>query len=187
MAALLRLVLTTLLLTTLLLLTAMLTVLSIALPSLSVVPWAAWTVVTSVTVLRSSSESCTSSTGMVTRRVMFAAALLGVQKLALRPLVTVHARSDCVLLADRPRLLLLASRIPLSTTWWRSTIAGLTLIRLATTGRRRTVAGWTLSRCRFRRVLQSPRRIRWRRPRFDYLVLLRLRLKRLLRSLRHVR
>jgi hypothetical protein len=132
--ALLLLVLTMLLLTTLLLMTATLTVLSIALPSQSVVPWAALTVVTSGTVLLSISESCTSSPGMVTRRVILAAARLGVQITAQRPLVTILARSDCVLLADRPRLRLLASLIILPTTGWCSTIAGLTLIRLATTG-----------------------------------------------------
>jgi hypothetical protein len=92
------LLLTTLLLTTLLLVTAMLTVLSIAWPSLSVESWASRTVM-SGTVLLSSSPRRT-STGMVTLRVILEAALLRVQILALRPQVTILARS-CVQQADR--------------------------------------------------------------------------------------
>ena len=158
---------TTLVLLTLLLMTAMLTVLSIALPSLSVVPWAAWTVVTSGTVLRSGSGSCT-NTGMVTRRVILDAALVGVQIRALRPEVTVLARSDYVRLAQRPGLLLLASLIPLSTTGWCSTIAGLTLhLR------------------HFRRVFQSPCLLR--RPLLHQLGFLLRMHERFSWSLRHVR
>ena len=127
------LLLTTLLLITLLLMTALLTVLSIAWPSLSVESWAAWTVVTSGTVLLSSSKRRT-STGTVTLRVILDASRLGVQIPALRPQVTILARSDCVQLADRQWLLLLASLIIRSTTGRCSTIAGWTLIRLATTG-----------------------------------------------------
>jgi hypothetical protein len=110
---------------TLVLTTVLLTVLSIALPSLSVVPWA--------TVLLGSS-GCRMSAGMVTLRVILDAALLRVQIRTLRPPVTVLALSDCVLLAHRHYLLLLASLIRLSTTGRCSTIAGLTLTRLATTG-----------------------------------------------------
>lgn len=100
---------------TLLLLTATLSVLSIALPSRSVVPRAARAVVASGTVLLSSSGYRT-STGMVSIRVMLAAAFLRVQIFALRTLVALLARVECVRLEHRQWLLLLASLIPLSTT-----------------------------------------------------------------------
>ena len=137
----------------------MLAVLSVALPRRSVVPWAARTVITSGTVLLSSSNRCT-NTGMVTLRVMLEAALVRVQKLALRPLVALLARSDCVRLAHRHRLVLLAALIHLSTTGWCSTAAGLTL---TCRGVRRRLP------CR---VLQSPRRFRCWRTLLQLLILL---------------
>ena len=104
-------------------LAAMLAVLSVALPRRSVVPWAARTVITSGTVLLSSSKRRT-STGKVTVRVILDTALLRVQKTAQRPLVALLSRNNCVRLAHRHRLLLLAALIHLSTTGWCSTAAG---------------------------------------------------------------